>query len=136
MIARIVILLILVIVLPDLYIDVHYFRKHNHISRWLRLLWWIPCISMVIYTCAKSYLYTYFFPWLDSTKIYHTYAPQLGTLHWSRPWDMCFCNLCIWFYGRFLYHKGHTCEPLFQESTTIVQWISHCSRIRLASWNI
>lgn len=54
MIARIIIPLILVIVLPDLYIDIHYFRKQYHISRWLRLLWWIPCISMVIYTCALA----------------------------------------------------------------------------------
>lgn len=54
MIARIIIPLILVIVLPDLYIDVHYFRKQYHISRRLRLLWWIPCISMVIYTCALA----------------------------------------------------------------------------------
>lgn len=54
MIARIVIYLILIIVLSDLYIDMHYFRKRYPIAWWQRLLWWLPCISMVIYTCAMA----------------------------------------------------------------------------------
>ncbi|BBA29067.1 metallophosphoesterase [Prevotella melaninogenica] len=54
MIARIVIYLILIIVLSDLYIDMHYFRKRYPITWWQRLLWWLPCISMVIYTCAMA----------------------------------------------------------------------------------
>lgn len=54
MIARIVVYLILIIVLSDLYIDIHYFRKRYHVSWWLRLLWWLPCIGMVIYTCAMA----------------------------------------------------------------------------------
>ena len=54
MIARIVIYLILVIVLSDLYIDIHYLRKRYQITWWQRLLWWMPCIGMVIYTCALA----------------------------------------------------------------------------------
>ena len=54
MIARIVIYLILVIVLSDLYIDMHYFRKRYHITWWQRLLWWMPCAGMVVYTCALA----------------------------------------------------------------------------------
>lgn len=54
MIQRIVIQLILVIVLSDLYIDIHYFRRHYHITWWQRLLWWLPCIGMVVYTCALA----------------------------------------------------------------------------------
>ncbi|MCR5076552.1 MAG: metallophosphoesterase family protein [Prevotella sp.] len=54
MIARIVIPLILIIVLSDLYIDMHYFRKHYHVTWWQRLLWWVPCIGMVVYTCALA----------------------------------------------------------------------------------
>lgn len=54
MIARIVIYLILIIVLSDLYIDMHYFRKRYPLAWWQRLLWWLPCISMVIYTCAMA----------------------------------------------------------------------------------
>lgn len=54
MIARIVIYLILMIVLSDLYIDMHYFRKRYHVTWWQRLLWWIPCIGMVVYTCLLA----------------------------------------------------------------------------------
>ena len=54
MIARIVIYLILIIVLSDLYIDMHYFRKRYPIDWWQRLLWWLPSIGMVIYTCAMA----------------------------------------------------------------------------------
>lgn len=54
MIARIVIYLILTIVLSDLYIDMHYFRKRYHITWRQRLLWWTPCIGMVVYTCALA----------------------------------------------------------------------------------
>ena len=54
MIARIVIYLILLIVLSDLYIDMHYFRKRYPIAWWQRLLWWLPSIGMVIYTCAMA----------------------------------------------------------------------------------
>lgn len=54
MIARIVIYLILTIVLSDLYIDMHYFRKRYPIAWWQRLLWWLPSIGMVIYTCAMA----------------------------------------------------------------------------------
>ena len=54
MIARIVIYLIVIIVLSDLYIDMHYFRKRYPLAWWQRLLWWLPCISMVIYTCAMA----------------------------------------------------------------------------------
>lgn len=54
MIARIVIYLILIIVLSDLYIDMHYFRKRYPIGWWQRLLWWLPSIGMVIYTCAMA----------------------------------------------------------------------------------
>ena len=54
MIARIVIYIILIIVLSDLYIDMHYFRKRYPLAWWQRLLWWLPCISMVIYTCAMA----------------------------------------------------------------------------------
>ena len=54
MITRIVIYLILIIVLSDLYIDMHYFRKRYPIAWWQRLLWWLPSIGMVIYTCAMA----------------------------------------------------------------------------------
>ena len=32
----------------------HYFRKRYPLAWWQRLLWWLPCIAMVIYTCAMA----------------------------------------------------------------------------------
>lgn len=54
MIERLIIPLLLIIVLSDLYIDIHYFRRHYHFVWWKRLLWWIPCIVMIGYTCALA----------------------------------------------------------------------------------
>ena len=69
MIARIVIPLILVIVGSDLYIDVHYFRRRYSLSWWLRLLWWLPCIALSVYTISLA-SYTDFVPtnltWLNT----------------------------------------------------------------------
>ena len=55
MIARIVIPLLLVIVLSDVYIDAHYFRKRVHITWQQRLAWWIPTIFLVAYTCILPF---------------------------------------------------------------------------------
>ncbi len=51
MIARIFFLLIILIILPDLYIDRHYLRRKG-CSLWKRVLWWVPAIVMVVYTCC------------------------------------------------------------------------------------
>ena len=50
MIARILIFLLFLIVLPDLYIDLHYLRKKTTYTRWKRLSWWLPAILMLVYT--------------------------------------------------------------------------------------
>lgn len=52
MIARIIIPILLAIVLPDLYIDVHYLRGRFRRRWWLRLLWWLPTAAMVAYSVA------------------------------------------------------------------------------------
>lgn len=54
MIARIVIPLVLIIVLSDLYIDAHYFRRHYHLPWWARALWWLPCAVILVWTCALA----------------------------------------------------------------------------------
>ena len=53
MIARIIIPMLLLIVLPDLYLDLHHIR-HHHISWQKRLLWWVPCVLMVAYSVALA----------------------------------------------------------------------------------
>ena len=50
MIVRIIIPLIFLILLPDLYLDLHYLRHKPRFTWWKRLLWWIP--SLVILTMA------------------------------------------------------------------------------------
>ena len=50
MIARIFIPILLAIIVPDLYFDVHYLRYRPHFTWWRRLLWWMPSIFLFIYT--------------------------------------------------------------------------------------
>lgn len=52
MIARIIIPILLAIVLPDIYIDMHYWRHHKGYTWWRRLLWWLPSVLMVAYSIA------------------------------------------------------------------------------------
>lgn len=53
MIARIIIPMLLLIVLPDLYLDLHHIR-HHHVSWQKRLLWWVPCVLMVAYSVVLA----------------------------------------------------------------------------------
>ncbi len=52
MIARIIIPILLAIVLPDIYIDMHYWRHNKGYTWWRRLLWWLPSVLMVAYSIA------------------------------------------------------------------------------------
>uniref|UniRef100_A0AB33JDP2 Metallophosphoesterase n=1 Tax=Prevotella sp. GTC17262 TaxID=3236797 RepID=A0AB33JDP2_9BACT len=54
MIARMYIPILLMIVLSDLYIDIHYLRRKFHLGGGRRLLWWLPCIGMVAYTVGLA----------------------------------------------------------------------------------
>lgn len=51
MVLRQFILFILLIVLPDLYIDYRFLRPLYRMSFGRRLLWWIPCMVMMVMTC-------------------------------------------------------------------------------------
>ena len=75
MIARIVIPLLLVILLSDLYIDAHYFRRRYPLSRWLRMLWWLPGILLSAYTIVLASLQS-FAP--DNLTWLNTYLFLLG----------------------------------------------------------
>lgn len=50
MIQRIYALLILLVVLPDIYIWLHYQRTRYFRTLTSRCLWWLPCVAMVTYT--------------------------------------------------------------------------------------
>lgn len=40
------------IVLPDIYIDMHYLRHQRWYTAWKRLLWWLPSLAMIVYSIA------------------------------------------------------------------------------------
>lgn len=61
MILRVFIWILLLIVLPDIYIDRHYLRHMlNSYCWWKRLLWWCPALFMIVYTiilaCTDNFL--------------------------------------------------------------------------------
>lgn len=61
MIARIVVWVILLIVLPDVYLYVYVVRHHIRPLRWwITLLWWTTSVGMIAYTvglsCVKSFI--------------------------------------------------------------------------------
>ncbi len=60
MIARIIIPLLLFIVLPDVFFELHYFKRWQKYTWWKRLLWWLPAIGMFTYSvslaCVKDFV--------------------------------------------------------------------------------
>lgn len=54
MILRSVIFFILIILVPDIYIWLHYYRTRYLHNRVVRILWWLPCLCMIAYTVALS----------------------------------------------------------------------------------
>ena len=86
---RIVIPLLLVIVLSDLYIDIHYFYHHYRLRWWKRLLWWMPCLVVVVYTCCLASIDN-FIPdnqlWLD------VYLFLVGLAFGPEPFSTVVCS--------------------------------------------
>ena len=100
MIARILIWLLLVIVLPDIYIYLHYFARRYKLPLWGKLLWWTPCVVMLIYSCVLGFQRSfapYNLTWLN------TYLFFLGMFVWPK---VCFaiCSFIGWLFRRFVVH--------------------------------
>ena len=55
MIARIIFLLLPMIILSDLYIDCHYLRHRPQITRFKRIIWWLPAAVMIAFTLALTF---------------------------------------------------------------------------------
>lgn len=53
MIARSLLMFLLLVVLPDVYIDYHYLRRKG-VTVWQRCLWWLPTLVMEFYTIALA----------------------------------------------------------------------------------
>lgn len=100
MIARVVIPLLLVIVLSDVYIDAHYFCKHYKISWWLRLLWWVPTIFLVCYTCILASIRN--FAPTDLTWL-NTYLVLIGMVVGPKAIFTLFSSIG-WFVRKYITH--------------------------------
>lgn len=55
MIARIFVLLVLMIILSDIYIDRRLLRRKTRYLWWQRLLWWTPGIILFVYTLVLTF---------------------------------------------------------------------------------
>ena len=75
MIARAPYLFLLLILIPDLYFDLHYWR-HKY-SGWQRLLRWLPSFALVVYTIKLTYEKN-FIP--DNPNILWIYLLLLGMI--------------------------------------------------------
>ena len=49
MIARIIIPLLLAVLLPQVYVDLHFFRRRFHLRWWKRILGWLPTVAVTGY---------------------------------------------------------------------------------------
>ncbi len=50
MIARIFIIILIITILPDIYLDRRMLRRRTRYLWWQRVLWWLPCIFLCAYT--------------------------------------------------------------------------------------
>lgn len=82
MIHRIYWLLLLLIVLPDIYIWLHYYRTRYLRHPVLRVLWWLPCVVLVVYTIA------------------------LASIHNFAPTDLTWLNTYLFLFGFFIGPKA------------------------------
>lgn len=102
MIARIFIIIIILIILPDLYIDAHYLRHKSKYSWWKRLLWWLPGIAMTAYTLKLTFEKD-FVP--TNMTVINTYLFLLGLLVVPKVLFMIFSfigwRICKWKHLRY-----------------------------------
>ena len=95
MIARNILMFVLLVVLPDLYIYWHYFKRRK-VAWWKRVLWWIPCLFFLGYIISLYddknftpsdasflYLFLFLFGVLVVSKAVFTLCSGIGLL-WCR----------------------------------------------------
>lgn len=77
MIARIVFPILVMILVADLFVDLHYLRRIRR-RQWLkRMFWWLPAVVIIIYTVYMATLSS-FAP--ESTAVLNTYLFLLGAV--------------------------------------------------------
>lgn len=118
MIARIFVPVILVIILTDLYIDLHFLRRHRCFCWWKRLLWWIPSAVMLVYTAGLSLVQS-FVP--ENLMWVNVYLVLLGITIYPK---IIFCLFSL--LGRAFRHYFHTrynLSTLLSTLFVIVTWL-------------
>ena len=97
MIARILVLLLIIIIMPTMYFDWRYWRKQKSFNWLKRVLLWLPTIAMVVYTIVLS-TEKDFIPH-DTTALYW-YLFLLGV--WTIPKTLvAICSFLGWLWCRF-----------------------------------
>lgn len=82
MILRFLAFFILIILVPDIYIWLHYYRTRYLHNRVVRVLWWLPCLCMIVYTVA------------------------LSTIRNFAPTDLTWLNTYLCLFGLFIFPKA------------------------------
>lgn len=102
MVAKIIIFIILAIVLPDLYIDMHYLRHKADYSLWKRVAWWFPAVIMIFISVVLA-LQKEFAP--DDIRILVGYFMLLGVFVIPKM-VFAICSFLGW--RHCVFHKTHT----------------------------
>ncbi len=102
MIARIILILLVVAILPDLYIDRRLLRRKTRYRWWQRLLWWLPTVALCAYGGWLA-LMPGFAP--SNAQVLNVYLFAIGVLVLPKA-AFALCSLLGWGHCRF--HHTHT----------------------------
>lgn len=108
MIARIFIILLLLIILPDVYIDRHLLRRNTRYLWWQRVLFWLPGLAMTAFTIILT-LEKNFAP--QSTAVLNLYLFLLG-IYVLPKFVFVVCSVLGWGHCRFHHTKNNWGNPV------------------------
>lgn len=103
MIARIFVLLLLMIILSDIYIDRRLLRRLTRYLWWQRLLWWTPGIILFIYTLVLTFSRD-FAP--ERVELLNVYLFLFGVLAIPK-FLFAICSILGWGHCRFHHTKNN-----------------------------
>ncbi len=103
MIARIFVLLVLMIILSDIYIDRRLLRRKTRYLWWQRLLWWTPGIILFVYTLVLTFSRD-FAP--ERIELLNVYLFLFGVLAIPK-FIFAVCSLLGWGHCRYHHTKNN-----------------------------
>ncbi len=101
MIARIFIIILIVTILPDIYLDRRMLRRRTRYLWWQRVLWWLPCIILCAYTIFLASSRN-FAP--DNNTVLNVYLFLVGFIIIPK-FLYALCSMLGWLHCRF--HHSH-----------------------------